>query len=117
MKVISVNGIHEIVENKNDVYELMEKYMGQEARETAEALIDGTELIEAKEQEVEILRDEKDSYDVDLESNSYAFQDIETICRSMIQDFNEETGRNRLASLRPWRNKVEEIIKIINNQI
>ena len=108
------SSVETIFEPKDFQY-LVEKHMGYDAETYFRS------LIEKLQKEVEDALDKEQSdlsaYEASLESNTRAFIDIEEICRSMIEDFNKEQGRNRLAALRPWKNKVEQIIKIINNQI
>lgn len=109
------DGSVEIIFEPKDFQYLVEKHLGYDAETYFRT------LIEKLQKEVEDALDKEQSdlgaYEASLESNTRAFIDIEEICRSMIEDFNKEQGRNRLAALRPWRNKVEEILKIINNQI
>lgn len=109
------DGSVEIIFEPKDFQYLVEKHLGYDAETYFRT------LIEKLQKKVEDALDKEQSdlgaYKASLESNTRAFTDIEEICRSMIEDFNEEQGRNRLAALQPWRNKVEEIIKIINNQI
>lgn len=109
------DGSVEIIFEPKDFQYLVEKHLGYDAETYFRT------LIEKLQKEVKDALDKEQSdlgaYEASLESNTRAFIDIEEICRSMIEDFNKEQGRNRLAALRPWRNKVEEILKIINNQI
>ncbi len=109
------DGSVEIILEPKDFQYLIEKHLGYNAETYFKT------LIEKLQKEVEDALDKEQSdlgaYEASLESNTRAFIDIKEICRSMIEDFNKEQGRNRLAALRPWKNKVEQIIKIINNQI
>jgi hypothetical protein len=109
------DGKVQTVFDSKDFKWLVEQYMGFDASRYFENLIDEFEQAVHKAQDKE--QSDLGSYEASLESNTRAFQDIEEICRNMIADFNKEEGRNRLAALRPWRNQVQEIIKIINNQI
>jgi len=109
------DGSVEIIFEPKDFQYLVEKHLGYDAETYFRTLIEKLQK-EADYTQVKVNTD-LEAYEASLESNTRAFIDIEEICRSMIEDFNKEQGRNRLAALRPWRNKVEQIIKIINNQI
>lgn len=98
-----------------DFVRLVDERLGIDARNYVEANMAEWETLSDKVQQR--IQSDLTSYESSLDSNRTAFQDIEEECRAMIGDFNRETGRNRLAALRPWRNRVESIIKIINNQI
>ena len=116
MDIITLkNGKSEIMYDFRDFLESVEKFMGWDARhyleEYAEELQEAANYTEAR------INSDLDSYESDLESNTCAFNDIEDICRTMISDFNQETGRNKLAALRPWRNHIEQILRIVHNQI
>lgn len=98
-----------------DFQELIDQYLGYEAAKYFQLLVENyeTRVEEAEEGTNSDLR----SYEMSLESNTRAFQDIEEICRTMISEFNREGGRNKLNALRPWYKRICEIIKIIHNQI
>ena len=98
-----------------DFQELIDQYLGYEAAKYFQLLIENyeTRIEEAEEGINTDLR----CYEMSLESNTRAFQEIEEICRNMISDFNREEGRNKLNALRPWYKRICEIIKIIHNQI
>jgi hypothetical protein len=109
------DGSIEIIFEPKDFQYLIEKYLGYEAAKYFQLLVENyeTRVEEAEEGTNSDLR----SYEMSLESNTRAFQDIEEICRNMISDFNREEGRNKLNALRPWYKRICEIIKIIHNQI
>lgn len=93
-------------------YELVDRYMGPESATFLRQYVDG------RIEEAQDLLDRSDvrSYEAQLESDQRAFQDVEDVCRAMIGEFNRETGRNKLVTLRPWRNQVEKILKIVRGQ-
>ena len=114
--VVSLNdGSNHTLFQFRDFLELVDQKMGMDARKFLEERIG--ELEEAADYTTQKVESDLTSYESSLDSNRTAFQDIEEVCRGLISDFNKETGRNRVAALEPWRNKIEEIIKIINNQI
>jgi len=114
--VISLkDGSVETIFEPKDFKYLVEKFMGYDAETYFENLI--SKMEEAVDEAQDKEQSDLGSYEASLESNTVAFNDIQDVCRSMIAEFNLEEGRNKLATLRPWRNKVEQIIKIINNQI
>lgn len=113
--IILKDGSIETIFEPKDFKYLVEKHLGYDAETYFENLI--SELEQEVEDALDKEKSDLGSYEASLESNTRAFLDIKEICRSMIEDFNKEEGRNRLAALRPWRNQVQEIIKIINNQI
>lgn len=98
-----------------DFLDLVDDKMGIDARKWLEAHVSGLE--EMADRTVLEVDTDLSSYEASLDSNRSAFEEIEEICRSMFSDFYTETGRNRLAALRPWRDKVEKIVKIIGNQL
>lgn len=105
----------ETIFEARDFEYLLDKHLGYDASKYFRELVE--ELKEAADETEAKVNTDLGSYEASLESNTRAFQDIEDVCRSMIAEFNLEEGRNKLAALRPWRNKVQEILKIINNQI
>lgn len=109
------DGSVEIIFEPKDFQYLMEKHLGYEAVKYFQSLIENYE-IRIEEAEEGINTDLR-CYEMSLESNTRAFQEIEEICRNMISDFNREEGRNKLNALRPWYKRICEIIKIIHNQI
>lgn len=114
--VISLkDGSVETVFEPKDFKYLVEKHMGYDAETYFENLI--SKMEEAVDEAQDKEQSDLGSYEASLESNTAAFQDILEVCRTMIAEFDQEEGRNRLAALRPWRNNVQEVIKIINNQI
>lgn len=113
--ITTKDGANHTLFTMRDFTYLVEQYMGYESRRWLEERMD--QLEKAADFTEQKINTDLTSYESSLDSNRTAFQDIEAKCREMISDFNKEQGRNRLAALRPWRNKVEEIIKIINNQI
>lgn len=113
--VLLINGKAETIFEPKDFEYLIDKNLGYDAGKYFRELVEELKYA-ADETEVKVNTD-LGSYEASLETNTRAFQDIEDVCRSMIADFNQEEGRNKLATLRPWRNKVQEIVKIINNQI
>lgn len=114
-EVLMIRGKPETIFEPRDFEYLVDKELGYDAARYFRELVEGLEKA-ADENEAKTNTD-LGSYEASLESNTTAFQDIEDVCRSMIAEFNLEEGRNKLAALRPWRNKIEQIIKIINNQI
>lgn len=113
--IVLKDGSVETIFEPRDFQYLVDKYMGWDAEKCFENII--SNLQEEADYNKSKVETDLGSYEASLESNTAAFQDVLEICRSMIADFNKEEGRNRLAALRPWRNQVEQIIKIINNQI
>ena len=113
--ITTKDGSNHTLFTMRDFMYLVEQYMGYESRNWLESRMD--QLEQAADYTEQRIDTDLTSYESSLDSNRTAFQDIEEKCREMISDFNKEQGRNRLAALRPWRTKVEEIIKIINNQI
>ena len=109
------DGSVEIIFEPKNFQELIDQYLGYEAAKYFQLLVKNyeTRVEEAEEGTNSDLR----SYEMSLESNTRAFQEIEEICRNMISDFNREEGRNKLNALRPWYKRICEIIKIIHNQI
>lgn len=82
------------------------------------------ELKECKKMYKEIIKIKNDTesnelryYKTLLESNEQEFNDILGICNSMAGDWIAETNKSKLSALRHWREKIEGIIGIINNQI
>lgn len=109
------DGSVEIIFEPKDFQYLMEKHLGYEATKYFQSLI---ENYEARIEEAEEgINTDLRCYEMSLESNTRAFQEIEEICRTMISEFNREEGRNKLNALRPWYKRICEIIKIIHNQI
>jgi hypothetical protein len=116
MSVISLkDNSSRIILQPEDFQELIDQELGYEAAKYFQQLLEnyGTRIEEAEEGTNSDLR----SYEMSLESNTRAFQDIEEICRTMISEFNQEEGRNKLNALRPWYKRILKIIDIINNQI
>jgi hypothetical protein len=109
------DGSVEIIFELKDFQELIDQELGHEAAKYFQLLVENyeTRIEEAEEGTNSDLR----SYEMSLESNMRAFQDIEEICRTMISEFNREEGRNKLNALRPWHKRISKIIDIINNQI
>ena len=104
-----------IIFEPKDFQELIDQELGYEAAKYFQLLVENyeTQIEEAEEGTNSDLR----CYEMSLESNARAFRDIEEICRTMIDEFNREEGRNKLNALRPWYKRICEIIKIIHNQI
>lgn len=98
-----------------DFQELIDQYLGYDAAKYFQLLVKNykTRIEEAEEGTNSDLK----CYEMSLESNMRAFRDIEKICRTMIDEFNREEGRNKLNALRPWHKRISKIIDIINNQI
>ena len=115
MKKIFVNGKCEFISNSADFIKLMRENMGDDAEELAQEYISKLEC--DADYTAQKVNTDLESYEASLESNSRAFMDIDEICRTMISEFNDETGRNKLSALRPWYKQISEIVKIINNQI
>ena len=116
MNVIRLkDGSSKIILQEKDFQELIDQKLGYDAAKYFQLLVKNykTRIEEAEEGTNSDLR----CYEMSLESNTRAFQEIEEICRTMIDEFNREEGRNKLNALRPWHKRICEIIKIIHNQI
>ena len=115
-KVITLkDGSHETILQPEDFQRLIDQHLGYDAAKYFQQLIEDYES-RIKEAE-DGTNSDLTSYESSLESNVRAFQDIEDICGTMVSKFNREEGRNKLAALRPWMHKINNIITIINNQI
>ena len=116
MNVISLkDDSSRIILQEKDFQELIDQELGYEAAKYFQLLVENYES-RIKEAE-DGTNSDLQSYEMSLESNTRAFQDIEEICRTMISEFNREEGRNKLNALRPWHKRISKIIDIINNQI
>jgi len=116
MNVIRLkDGSSRIILQEKDFQELIDQKLGYEAAKYFQLLVKNyeTRIEEAEEGTNSDLR----SYEMSLESNMRAFQDIKEICEIMVNDFSQEEGRNKRNALRPWVKRVYKIIEIINNQI
>jgi len=115
MNVISLkDGSTRTILQEKDFQELIDQELGYEAAKYFQLLVENyeTKIKEAEDNDSSDLR----SYEMSLESNMRAFQDIEEICRIMISDFNQEEGENKLNVLRPWVKRIYKIIEIINEK-
>lgn len=97
-----------------DFVRLIDERLGMDARNYVESTMG--ELEKAADEVQQRLESDLGSYESSLDSDHSAFQDIEVECRAMISDFNRETGAHKLSALRPWRDRVQNILKIISNQ-
>ena len=115
-KVITLkDGSYEPILQPEDFQRLIDQHLGYDAEKYFQQLIEDYEsrIKEAEDGTNSDLR----SYEMSLESNTRAFQDIGEICLTMISEFNREGGRNKLNALRPWYKRISKIIDIITNQI
>jgi len=104
------DGKVQTVFDSKDFKWLLEQYMGYEASRYFENLIDGLEQAVQEAQNKE--NSDLGSYEASLESNTRAFQDILEVTNQMV----ETIYANRLQKDKLIK-QVEEVRKIINNQI
>ena len=114
-EVLMISGKPETIFEPRDFEYLVDKELGYDAARYFRDLVERLEKA-ADENEAKTNTD-LGSYEASLESNTTAFQDISDICISMIDGFNLEEGRNKLAALSPWRDKIERVLEIIYDQI
>lgn len=114
--VISINGEVQTIFSFEDFVELIDKYMGYDAMRYIRNYFENHDS-ELKE-ELDALQEEFKGYEGSLESAHNAMNEAILICREMYKDFYEQNQHSRkLATLRPWRDKVQAIHKILNDEL
>lgn len=104
------NGKVQTVFDSKDFKWLLEQYMGYEASRYFENLLD--DLKQAVQEAQDKENSDLGSYEASLESNTRSFQDILEVTNQMV----ETIYANRLQKDKLIK-QVEEVRKIINNQI
>lgn len=113
---LSINGEMQTIFSFEDFIELIDKYMGFDSMQYIRNYFESYES-ELKE-ELDALQEEFKSYEGSLESAHSAMNDAILICREMYKDFYEQNQYSRKqATLRPWRDKVQAIHEILNNEL
>lgn len=93
----------------NEFKQIIYDKLGQDAEIIIDKLIEDADYAKLE------INTDLTAYESQLEEQRNCIDEVITIARSMLKDFYAETGRNRLATLRPWRDKVDKIITTINN--
>lgn len=114
--VLSINGDVQTIFSFEDFIEQVDKYMGYDAMCYIRQYFESYES-ELKEK-LDALQDEFKSYEASLESAHSAMNDAILICREMYKDFYEQNQHPvKQKTLRPWRDKVQSIHKILNEEL
>lgn len=99
----------------NELFELISEKIGSDMSRYLETYI--TQLKKETDYVSKAIETDLYNYESSLDSNNAAFNDIRDECKTMLKQYQNESGRNRLAVLTPWYERIKQILKIVNNQI
>lgn len=88
-------------------------YMGYEVSDVLTSTIDSLE--KQADYNEKKLDSDLTSYEMSMENYHGTLLEIREILEGMMAQYAAETGRNRRAALFPWAQKIQEVMRLIDN--